>query len=830
MRSSTTGFAMANAWGWVRSVRTKSVALVVLSLLALTVACLPSPGAAQQPLVGVATDRETSAPLAGVYIALEAQAEEQSVAAALTDESGRFVLSAEVGAIYRLRAERVGLATEVTEWFTFEEGAAPRRISLVERAVELEGLSVSAPVRTCRLEPEEATVVQRWWDEVRKALKTTAFLQASEAEGFRFERFEREWTSNLRTLRSERYLPMDSVPSRPFLSPDAETLSELGFIQGVEGERWFFAPDAAVLFSETFLADHCFGIAEAATDVGDGTGGRAGELRLAIEPTRRDPPDIRGVLTVDTLSGELRSFDFRYVNLPNDIPRISKGGGHLTFEYLTSGEWIVSDWWIRMPQIGRPRFTIRGDTPGGPSGFFLAGYFDRGGRVVEVGGRAVEFGSRLGKGTLHGTVYDSLTGGPLAGARVSVVGSRLSTRTGSDGRFTLPDVPAGRHGLTFHHSELTLMGLPSPVVPVNVVEGSSDSVALATPGFAAVATWLCEDPTGPPAAILTGRVLDAVRAEPSGSAAIRASWAGPGDGSGAGRSMRAEGRSGSDGRYVFCDLPPDVPISLAVRTDSATWREAGAVELTGNRIVTKELRPGAEARAVVRGTVRTAEDGEPLAGTDVWLLAVSGDTVASARADGAGVFGMSVPAGVGYRVVAVAEGHAREASAAFTVGSAESLDVDFELVASVTDLAMRIEGLVVEVEARNRAVAKRLLRQYGQSPASLGRRWIDRAALSSLAVSGDPGVAIQRLGVPRVWVLEGAKYGRNPTLCVQDLRTRACAIIILNGVQIDPADALAIEFHQLEAIAVLTPADATTFFGTGAVGGAVLLWIQEGGR
>lgn len=811
-------------WRRVGSVTVVQRASTVRFFLALTLACLPARGAAQQRLVGVVTDRETSAPLAGVYVALEARSGERTVAAALTDTSGRFVLSAPMGAIYRLRAERIGLATEVTEWFAFEEGSPPLRISMVERAVELEGLSVSVRVRTCRLEPGEATLLQRWWDEVRKALTATAFVEASQSASLRFERFEREWTPDLRLLRHERSLPADSSSSRPFLSPDTETLSERGFVQGEEGGRWFLAPDAAVLFSDVFLADHCLKIAGETGAEGARTDGSPGELRLAVEPTRRRPPDIRGVLTVDTLSGELRSFDFAYVNLPEDIPR-SEAGGHLAFEYLPSGAWIVSEWWIRMPQIGhRAGWRYRGTIP------VVAGYLERGGRVTDVGGRAAELDARVGRGTLHGAVYDSLAGGPLAGARVAIVGSRLSTRTGQDGRFTLAGVPAGRHGLTFHHADLARMGLPSPVVVVDVAEGSVDLVALATPGFATAATLLCQDPASPPAVILTGTVLAATGAEAARSAELRASWVELGDGAGESRSVRSGGRSGSDGGYVFCDLPPRVPVAMAVRTHSTVFREAGTVELAPGRIVVRDFRPGAVAQAVVRGMVRSEDGGAPLVRASVWVLAVTGDTVASALADTAGVFEVSVPPGVGYRVVASGDGYLREASPLFTLEGAESLDLDFELLRDPGDLVMAIEGLVVEVEARNRAVARRLLGLYGQTPASLGRRWIDRATLDALPSSGetDPGVAIQWQGMAGVWVDQAAKRGRNPVLCVQE-GPRRCAMVVLNGVKIDPGAALMLDFRELEAIAVLSPQDATTFFGTEAGGGAVLLWTRQGG-
>jgi len=795
----------------------------VLSLLVFGLTGLPSPATAQLAIVGIVTDQETSAPLVGVYVVLEARAGDETLVAALTDEFGRFVLAAEVGGTYRLRAERVGLATEITDWFTLDEGATLRRISMAEQAVELEGFSVRVPVRTCRLDPVEAPVVQRWWDEVRKALEATAFVEASDVAGLRFERFEREWSPGLHSLRSERDLPTDSAPSRPFVSQDAKTLSERGFVQGPAGARLFLAPDAAVLFSKTFLADHCFGIKGAGdTEVG-AESLSPGHLLLTVEPTRRRPPDIRGVLTVDTLSGELRSFDFEYANPPRDLPR-SEAGGHLGFEYLPSGAWIVSEWWVRLPQIQ----WVGGGISNRGSVSTVAGYLDRGGRVAEVEGRTVAFGAQSARGTLNGTVYDSLNATPLAGARVWIVGSRYSVQTDSDGRFTLVDVPVGQRGLTFRHPELTRRGFPSPVMAVDVREDSSDTLALSIPGFATAVALFCQDSASPLEAILTGTVVRGMGGEPVSLAEVRANWIEPGGAGRMGQSMRTEARTGADGRYFLCELPSGVPVSLAVRTDSVVWREAGTVELPGGRIVVEDLRPGAESRAVVRGTVRSEENGSPLAGAGVWVLDVMGDTVASALADSLGAFRVSVPPGVGYRAVASRVGYLREASTAFTLDGAESLDVRFELI---QDLVMKIEGFVVEVEARNRRVARRLLRQYGENETTMGRRWIGVAALDSMPVVGetDPGVAIQSRGMPGVWVDQAQKYGANPILCVR-LRPRECAIIILNGMKIDLGTALLLDFRDLEGIAVLSPNNATTFFGTHAGGGAVLLWTRGSGR
>jgi hypothetical protein len=196
------------------------------------------------------------------------------------------------------------------------------------------------------------------------------------------------------------------------------------------------------------------------------------------------------------------------------------------------------------------------------------------------------------------------------------------------------------------------------VFAVEVAEGGVDTVALATPGFAATGTLLCTDPTRPPSTILTGRILDAREGEPVGEAKVRANWV---EHEGA-RVMRSDGTAGADGRYVLCDLPAGAPVSLAIHADS-TWRESATVELPAGRVVVADLRPGAEARASVRGTVRLADEGTPISGAVVRILSVRGDTVAGTRTDTAGRFLLRVRADVGYRAPAgsqvVAEIHYR---------------------------------------------------------------------------------------------------------------------------------------------------------------------------
>jgi hypothetical protein len=52
----------------------------------------------------------------------------------------------------------------------------------------------------------------------------------------------------------------------------------------------------------------------------------------------------------------------------------------------------------------------------------------------------------------------------------------------------------------------------------------------------------------------------------------------------------------------------------------------------------------------------------------------------------------------------------------------------------------------------------------------------------------------------------------------------------LNGVVIDPVEINQIDPAMIESIAVLSPVDAATLYGTRGGNGAVLVWLRTGGR
>ncbi|MDP2959174.1 MAG: carboxypeptidase regulatory-like domain-containing protein [Longimicrobiales bacterium] len=532
---------------------------------------------AAQGVSGTVREGSTSAPLAGVLVSA-VSSDGTRLSAVLTDSVGRFVVRLPRAGRVRLQAERIGLETATTEWLDLLSSEL-RRQDIVMRsvAVELEGLVVLAPVQNCQVNRLDGARIQRWWDEARKALDVTSVVQSRNLVRFRIYQFEREWTANLRSLLREDGRRTTAYSSQPFTSVGPEALERDGYIQGEAGRRLYYAPDAAVLLSSSFLDTHCFSLA---TDPD-----RPHWIGLRFQPTRtRKVVDILGTFWVDTTTSELKALEYLYANLPSDIPG-EQAGGRVEFRYLPSGAWIVPQWWVRAPRVG-----VRTERVGALSRDVaeVVGYVDMGGRAEEVDTQVGSLDGVSGWGRIEGSVYDSLAGRPLGGARVHISGTRFSALTAADGSFALDSIPAGTHSLTFFHGSLAGMGWPSPVVGVSVASDSTARSHLAVPPFRGMAQALCPGLAARLEAILVGRILDSA-GESFAQGLVQARWERGDPLAGLSREIRSESYTGSDGRYVFCGLPADLPLQVRVRVGDR-WQEVLDLVLPTGQVVTREVR------------------------------------------------------------------------------------------------------------------------------------------------------------------------------------------------------------------------------------------------
>lgn len=193
-----------------------------------------------------------------------------------------------------------------------------------------------------------------------------------------------------------------------------------------------------------------------------------------------------------------------------------------------------------------------------------------------------------------GTVRDSLTGQPFAGALVDLVPTTspwlagYSTRADSAGRFSFAQVDAGTYHFGFQHPRLDSLGM-DPVMRTLDVRASRSRVTadLALPTARTFARTLCRaraDNSG----VLLGRVIDARDGSvvPRGTVLVR--WGELSVGAGGVRNDQAQ-RSAAireDGRFIVCGVPTDGPIEVQAIAGTLTdpsWVQprttSGVVEL-----------------------------------------------------------------------------------------------------------------------------------------------------------------------------------------------------------------------------------------------------------
>jgi hypothetical protein len=406
----------------------RQVALPWLVLAAATPGILAS-----QTVIVRVTDAETKQPVAGAIVRLT-DTTARAVAQGLTSESGRLVLRAPRAGRYLLRADRIGHAGVWTDVFSARDSVSIAIVMPTDRVFLPELTVTGATSCEPRADGDETAAL---WDEVRKALTAEAITAASQTTELAVRRFRQH-----RTLAGG--LQFDSTESlyrttvSPFVSPPPAELARRGYIRAIRGGFQFHGPDASTLLSPQFLAAHCYSVVRAPND--------SAVVGLGFVPTPEvKRPDVRGILWVDRATSELRSLEFEYVNAPKAV-RAPGIGGRVDFERLTTGAWIIRDWYIRAPRRYASVLRFASDT--------LVGYLDQGGTARHVGDPSLALGEATARvaagvavfGDILGRVVDS-GGRPIVGATVATTAADSVHTTDQEGRFELKDVPVGRMGV-----------------------------------------------------------------------------------------------------------------------------------------------------------------------------------------------------------------------------------------------------------------------------------------------------------------------------------------------------------------------------------------------
>jgi hypothetical protein len=550
-------------------------------LRAIALASLVRAGSLSAQVVsGVVVMPDSATPVPGAIV-VATNAQGTVVGRGLTSERGTFSIRLPAPGAYGLGLLRIGFRPSAGPTVMIGAGASEAvRIVFGAEAVRL----AAVPVRereTCRVTADTGLVVARLWEEARKAMLTTQLGGEGAPLVAEWIEYDRMLDSAARLVREQHVRTSRNPTTHAFRSLSAELLANRGYVVDDTTGTMYYAPDAEVLLSETFAATHCFHLAtargaEAATLIGVG-----------FQPTRerRARREIEGTLWLDRNSAELRTMEFRYVNLP-DVADAAHPGGSVEFLRLADGRWLVSRWNLRMPQLRAPD----PNTDGGAR------------RVIMSATRQVLRGVQVTGGEVtrverRDTVVYRATGARLAvqivaadtllradGASVTLDGTDYTAIADRNGRVDLAPVLAGHYRARVHTSLMDSLGLP-PVVREVAVRDDAHRDSIPLPGAREALSRACpRDSTRHGEGMLRGRVRDE-RASAMPQAAVVVTWQsnvrilGAADAPQLRYSEQTIGTLTDDtGGWKLCGVPRLTPLAVRVVSDSGSDHRTARLE------------------------------------------------------------------------------------------------------------------------------------------------------------------------------------------------------------------------------------------------------------
>ncbi len=791
---------------------------------ALMAAALSASPLAAQTVRGSFVDPSTGDAIPGARAVLRG-ADGRDAAAATTGADGGFTLRATEAGTYTLRIERIGFGATETPPFALAAGeTVQRRVDANPHRIALEGIVVQSRSR-CTPRPGSGPQTATLWAEARKVLGSAR--ETGDSEGYRYtvRRYWRNMDPRGETILKDTVAIGEVAAGTPFQAVPLERLTRFGYVEQDVAGFAFHAPDARVLLSDHFQERHCFALVE----------GDSGLIGLTFEPLSTARPDVRGTLWLDRKTAELRRLEYRYTQVPGLRREADAAGGRMEFARLPDGRWIVGRWSIRMPIVTATR--VQGAMPfSDPSlrdqnslSFRLAGIREEGGEVLSasaVGGDVQV--AVAASGTLAGTVWDSTTSLPLAGARVSAAGHQAVTD--SLGRFSIPDLPAGDYQLSFSSPRLDSLRFTPAPVRASVREGATTEQALFIPPLAVVWAARCEA-----GAASTGVLVGTVRGaagEPSPGARVTVAWTGAQPGN-------AEAVADSQGVYRVCGVPAGAPLTVRAMTSEAAVTLSGILvsadrprredlALPAPRTAATPARMG--TRAGVSGVLRDAA-GRPLAGASVRI-----GTSAPVTTDAQGRF--RLPAASGVHRVAVTHPSIGSRSVEVPL-PAEAAELELRAGEGVT-LAASVQRVVQLAAIGARAEARRpgldIQGFYDRQKVGIGV-FLTGEALD-FGPAGRLSNALRTVNGVRVMLLPGASKQLDPVWVAASSRgsvgiqrSGPCYMeVYVDGARTEkPANLDAINLAQAEAVEVYRGASEipAAYRNSDSSCGVILIWTKR---
>jgi hypothetical protein len=339
--------------------------------LALPIAVVAAAVAQAQTLRVELRDSVSRAPVIGALVNA-ADSTGRNRVDGLTNDRGAVTLRLPAAGTYALSVRRIGLQPRRVTGVTVADGAMvtlPLMVSGIRQM--LSAVRVVADAGVCGRAPAGENRTAMLWEQISLALRASTLSRddSAGAAPLRIAERVRELSESLEE-RAAKVTRSGYGAGRPYSAVHPDTLAAHGYVRReADGDISFFAPDETVLLSESFLATHCFDSPKEDEDPS------LAELRF--RPARgRKVPEVEGTAFVDTLSGELRRLEFRFVNTKPLLPMNARyAGGDVALLRLANGQWIVTSWAIRMPVFSRIGY---------PPIVRLTGYREVGGTVDPV--------------------------------------------------------------------------------------------------------------------------------------------------------------------------------------------------------------------------------------------------------------------------------------------------------------------------------------------------------------------------------------------------------------------------------------------------------------
>jgi len=456
--------------------------------LVLTLATLMAPAALNgQSLAGRVVEGSSGSPISGALVELLSD-DERQIAAALSSEDGRFLVTAPQMGVFAIRVRRLGYAPVLLDPLELV-GTRELTVEMALAPIALEGITGTARPR-CENGPGVGPETQVLWDLISGALAATSAAQEGDVLAFELHQFVRDMDIERTRILTEGV--DQSRGTTPFLGPDADELEEKGYVEVLRGGMLsYYMPDPAVLVSDEFLDAHCFRVATTRDPRVVGLRFDATPARLNRRPRNtgsayraifgREMVEVSGTLWVDRATGALQELEYIYEGF-EDVNFAEHAGGYARFEQLAGGIWAVRQWWLRMPNLGvGPDEELEVQS------------------VREAGGYLISATDSLGQdmlpeqrgGTVRGQIVEQDLRVPVAGVVARLSGSPWITRTAPDGSFRFENVPPGPYLVTWYTPRLDSIGVDPRFEPVQVSEGGEAQVTLQGPGLQGTLDHLC---------------------------------------------------------------------------------------------------------------------------------------------------------------------------------------------------------------------------------------------------------------------------------------------------------------------------------------------------